>query len=124
MATSERYLRLADLASSQWGMVTAAQARRLDVTPQQLARMHRDGVLHRLQHGVYRLAGVPHDPLADLKAAWLSLDPEAAAADRLSPARPGRSRLTPLGRPGTPARRPRRRPQPVHRHRTQTDTGS
>lgn len=84
MATSERHLRLADLASSQWGMITAAQARKLDVTPQQLARMHRDGVLQRLQHGVYRLAGVPHDPLADLKAAWLSLDPEAAAADRLA----------------------------------------
>ncbi len=84
MASSERYLRLADLASSQWGMITAAQARHLDVNPQQLARMNRNGVLQRLQHGVYRLAGVPHDPLADLRAAWLSLDPEITAADRLA----------------------------------------
>jgi hypothetical protein len=84
MASSERYLQLADLASSQWGMITAAQARHLDVSPQQIARMNRSGVLQRLHHGVYRLAGVPHDPLADLRAAWLALDPEATAAARLA----------------------------------------
>lgn len=84
MATSERYLRLADLASGQWGMITASQARHLDVNAQQLARMNRNGVLQRLQHGVYRLAGVPHDPLAELRAAWLALDPETTAAARLA----------------------------------------
>ena len=80
----DRYLQLADLAASQWGMVTAAQARHLGVSAQQIARMNRNGMLQRLQHGVYRLAGVPHDPLADLRAAWLSLDPEITAADRLA----------------------------------------
>ena len=80
----DRYLQLADLAASQWGMVTAAQARHLGGSAQQSARLNRNGMLQRLQHGVYRLAGVPHDPLADLRAAWLSLDPEITAADRLA----------------------------------------
>lgn len=82
--TSTEYLQLADIAASQWGLVTAAQARRADVNPQQLARLSNAGVLQRLQHGVYRLAGVPHDRLTELKAAaWLGLDPQATATERL-----------------------------------------
>jgi putative AbiEi antitoxin of type IV toxin-antitoxin system len=84
MASPERYLLLADIASSQWGLVTTAQARHVGLTHQQLTRMARSGILQRLKHGVYRLAGVPHDPLAELKAAWLALDPETTAADRLT----------------------------------------
>lgn len=83
MVTSYRYLQLADIAASQWGMVTTSQARSVDVGPQQLTRMTGSGVLQRLQQGVYRIAGIPADPLADLKAAWLALDPETLAADRL-----------------------------------------
>ncbi len=37
-------------------MVTAAQARSFDVTPQALARFARQGILERLVHGVYRAA--------------------------------------------------------------------
>jgi predicted transcriptional regulator of viral defense system len=57
---------LADIAASQWGMLTAAQARQVNVNAQQIARLTNSGVLQRLQHGVYRLAGVPHDPLTEL----------------------------------------------------------
>ena len=84
MASSERYLLLADIADTQWGMVTTAQARHVDISHQQLARMTQSGILQRLQHGVYRLAGVPHEPLTELKAAWLAFDPETTAADRLA----------------------------------------
>jgi hypothetical protein len=70
-------------------MLTTAQARQSNINAQQLARLANSGVLHRLQHGVYRLAGVPHDPLTELKAAWLGLDPESTAADRLSRPDPG-----------------------------------
>lgn len=83
MVTSQRYLQLADIAASQWGMVTTSQARSVDVGPQQLTRMTGSGVLQRLQQGVYRIAGIPADPLTELKAAWLALDPETLAADRI-----------------------------------------
>jgi hypothetical protein len=83
VAASERYLQLADVAAGQWGLVTTAQARHVGLTHQQLTRMARTGILHRLHHGVYRLAGVPPDPFTELKVSWLALDPEATAADRL-----------------------------------------
>ncbi|WP_205878920.1 type IV toxin-antitoxin system AbiEi family antitoxin domain-containing protein [Mycobacterium camsae] len=83
MAATERYLQLADIAAGQWGLVTAAQARHVGLTHQQLTRMARSGILHRLHHGVYRLAGVPPDPFTELKVSWLALDPAATAAERL-----------------------------------------
>ncbi|WP_102145700.1 type IV toxin-antitoxin system AbiEi family antitoxin domain-containing protein [Mycobacterium hubeiense] len=89
MVRSERYLELADIAAGQWGMLTTAQAGQAGVNAQQIARLTRSGVLHRLQHGIYRLAGVPHDPLAELKAAWLGLEPDTLAADRLTRTDPG-----------------------------------
>ena len=76
-------LALSDLAAEQWGLVTAAQARPLDVTPQALARFARQGILERLVHGVYRVAGTPPSPLDDLRVAWLVLDPARRALDRL-----------------------------------------
>ncbi|MDN5757007.1 MAG: type IV toxin-antitoxin system AbiEi family antitoxin domain-containing protein [Tomitella sp.] len=81
-------LDLSDLAAEQWGLVTAAQARSLGVTPQALARFARQGILERLVHGVYRAAGAPPSPLDDLRAAWLTLDPARCARDRRREARP------------------------------------
>lgn len=81
-------LDLSDLAAEQWGLVTAAQARSLDVTPQALARYARQGILERLVHGVYRIAGSPPSPVDDLRAAWLALDPARRALDRRRDARP------------------------------------
>lgn len=80
---SERYLELADVAAGQWGLVTTAQARHVGLTHQQLTRMARKGILHRLHHGVYRLAGVPPDPFTELKVSWLALESDVTAADRL-----------------------------------------
>lgn len=81
-------LDLSDLAAEQWGLVTAAQARSLDVTPQALARFARQGILERLVHAVYRAAGAPPSPLDDLRAVWLALDPARRAIDRRRDARP------------------------------------
>lgn len=85
----ERYLELADIATVQWGLLTTAQARQVNVNAQQVARLAHSGVLQRLQHGVYRLAGIPDHPLTDLRAAWLGLEPDIAAADRLARPDPG-----------------------------------
>lgn len=77
-------LRVADVAASQWGLITTAQAAEVGQSPQAVARLARQGVLERLTHGVYRLAGTPADPQDDLRAAWLALDPRRMAGERLA----------------------------------------
>jgi len=76
-------LDLADVAAEQWGLITTAQARAVGQSPQSVARLAGQGVLERLTHGVYRLAGTPADPRDDLRAAWLALSPDRTAGKRL-----------------------------------------
>jgi predicted transcriptional regulator of viral defense system len=77
-------LRLADIGSEQWGLVTTAQARDAGATTQQIARMANAGDLVRLSHGVYRLAGNPVHRHEDLRVAWLGLEPTRLAGERLT----------------------------------------
>ncbi|WP_460649358.1 type IV toxin-antitoxin system AbiEi family antitoxin domain-containing protein [Kribbella endophytica] len=74
---------LADLAADQWGLVTTAQAEAAGSSRKTIGRFAQSGLLERLAQGVYRLAGAPPDPLEDLRAAWLALDPNRSAGDRL-----------------------------------------
>lgn len=67
---------ISPVASAQWGMITAGQARRLDVSRQDVNRLVNDGTLTVTDQAarVYRLSGVPEDPDLDpLRAAWLQL---------------------------------------------------
>ena len=48
-----------------------------------LSHWERDGRLVRLAHGVYRLGGVPVAPLDELRAAWMSAEPEKLAWERI-----------------------------------------
>jgi len=83
--SDERLLALADLAEGQWGLLTSGQAAaELDITALTLKRYADRGLLFRLRHGVYRLAGSPGSPLEQLRAEWLALEPRRTAADRLS----------------------------------------
>jgi len=77
------FLDLADVAAEQWGLITTAQASAVGQSPQSVARLAVQGVLDRLTHGVYRLAGTPADPRDDLRAAWLALSPDRTAGERL-----------------------------------------
>ena len=74
---------VADLAAGQWGLFTAAQARESGISRVQLARLTDADVLVRLTHGVYVLRGAAGIGELELRAAWLALDPERTAADRL-----------------------------------------
>ncbi|TFD50712.1 transcriptional regulator [Cryobacterium sp. Hh7] len=74
---------LEDLASGQWGLFTAAQARIRLVSRANLSHREREGRLVRLAHGVYRLGGVPVAPLDELRAAWMSTVPEKLAWERV-----------------------------------------
>lgn len=78
--------KLSPVAAEQWGMVTAAQARALQVSRVDLNRLVQDGTLERVEGAarVYRLTGSPPDPdLDDLRAAWLQLGEGVTTARRL-----------------------------------------
>ena len=75
---------LEELAASQWGLFTTAQARALGVSRANLSHRERDERLVRLAHGVYRIGGVPVAPLDDLRAAWMSTEPMVLAWERVS----------------------------------------
>ena len=80
---------IADIAASQWGMVTTAQARIHGIARANLAHRVRTGELERTEHyGVYRLAAAPSSPLDDLRAAWLSTNPEMLAPERTAALHP------------------------------------
>jgi hypothetical protein len=78
---------ISSVASEQWGMITAGQARRLDVSRQDLNRLIGDGVLAVTDAAarVYRLTGAPEDPDLDpLRAAWLQLGNARAWHERVA----------------------------------------
>lgn len=83
MKREERLLRLADLAESQWGLFTSAQAGDVGFTAQQLKRLADSELITRLRQGVYRLTGAPEDPEDPIRAEWLALDPGRLASERL-----------------------------------------
>ncbi|MGL4831373.1 MAG: type IV toxin-antitoxin system AbiEi family antitoxin domain-containing protein, partial [Propionibacteriaceae bacterium] len=84
MKESEARRALAEITESQWGLVTSRQALDRGVSHMQLTRFVNSGDLVRLVHGVYRDGGSPSHHLDDLRAAWLSADPERVAYERLS----------------------------------------
>ena len=74
---------LEELSTSQWGMVTTAQAVAHGVPRLDLSRLCQSGHLERLAHGVYRDAGAPSEEFESLRAAWLAADPSHTAEQRL-----------------------------------------
>jgi len=83
MKTTQALRALADLTSSQWGLVTTAQAAHVGVGRLELSRLTHTGHLERLGHGIYRAASAPTERRESLKAAWLSINPKLTAAERL-----------------------------------------
>lgn len=83
MKSREAVRRIAEVTTSQWGLVTSAQARRLGISHMQLTRMNEIGEIIRLTHGVYRLAGAPSPQHEMLRAEWLATDPDLQAHERL-----------------------------------------
>ena len=71
-----------DLAASQRGFLTAAQAREAGVDKLSLSRLCASGVVERVAHGVYRASGAPGFREEALYAAWLGLLPASPAYTR------------------------------------------
>ena len=76
-------LDLAEIAASQWGLVTTAQARATGSPPRKTWRGYTKAGWSGSLYGVYRVSGTPPSPLDDLRAAWLTLDPARTADQRL-----------------------------------------
>jgi hypothetical protein len=74
--------RLSQIAEDQWGLVTRRQAELAGISRATLQRLATNGVLERIAHGVYRLAGAPTPDHLGLRAAWLQLAPEVPAWER------------------------------------------
>jgi predicted transcriptional regulator of viral defense system len=72
-----------ELAEDQWGLLTRAQALAAGVPRATFARLASAGVLIRVAHGVYRIAGGPDPGHLELRAAWLQLDPATPAWQRV-----------------------------------------
>jgi predicted transcriptional regulator of viral defense system len=62
------------------GIISRGEARRLGVTGYQVKRYVANGSLIRVARGVYRLAGSPDTPAANLRAAVLAGGPDAVAS--------------------------------------------
>jgi hypothetical protein len=75
---------LAELATTQWGLVTTAQAVAVGVSRVLLSRMAARGELDRVVHGVYAAPGAASEEYAELRALWLALDPGRTAEERLA----------------------------------------
>jgi predicted transcriptional regulator of viral defense system len=74
--------RLSRYAEDQWGLVTRRQAEIAGVSRATLTRLASEGILERVRHGVYHLAGAPMPDHAELRAAWLQLAPDVPAWER------------------------------------------
>lgn len=71
--------RLGSIAERRWGLFTTAQATSAGVSRKQLVRLTSSGVIERVAHGVYRMAGAPPRPHESVYATWLSLGGATAA---------------------------------------------
>ena len=74
---------LQDIPAAQQGYFTRAQATAAGVEDYDLHRAGSKGFIHRVGHGVYRIAGAPSDRLRALRVAWLRLRPEATPRERM-----------------------------------------
>lgn len=83
MKTNKNISALMEVASSQWGMFTTAQAASEGVSRVQLGRMSSDGRIEPMARGTYRFTSAGDTEHAEMKAAWLSLLPGKTAYDRL-----------------------------------------
>lgn len=65
------YNQLVEIALDQYGFVTPADAREIDVDPHRLIEMARRGVIERVDHGLYRVPVVARTGLDQLMQATL-----------------------------------------------------
>jgi hypothetical protein len=83
MRTASALKALAQITTSQWGLVTTAQASSKGVTKLDISRLANAGHLERVVQGVYRDLGAPSSMFDEVRAYWLAARPELLAEQRL-----------------------------------------
>ena len=83
MKKSLSMIELENLAVSQWGLFTTAQAQELGVRRNQVSRMVNSGKIEPIGYGAYRFATGEETSSTGVKAAWLSVYPKELAFERL-----------------------------------------
>ncbi|WP_419848021.1 type IV toxin-antitoxin system AbiEi family antitoxin domain-containing protein [Candidatus Poriferisocius sp.] len=73
---------LDEIPMAQHGYFTSAQAAKKGIKNYELARAVSYGHIHRLDYGVYRVAGAGVDPHQELRVAWLRLAPALTPRQR------------------------------------------
>jgi hypothetical protein len=84
MKPAEVRATIAQLAASQWGLITTAQATAAGATRMLLTRMTDNGELERVVYGVYAVPAALADEQLEKRALWLTLDPTRTAEQRLA----------------------------------------
>jgi predicted transcriptional regulator of viral defense system len=82
MTTKENIQAISEIAASQTGLFTTAQAERFAVSRNVLAYMAKAGKIERLEHGVYRINGAPYSTEQGIYAVWLSTNPARMSYER------------------------------------------
>lgn len=83
MKKSQNMTDLENLAASQWGLFTTAQAQGFHLLRNQVSRMVDSGKVEPMGYGVYRFTAGAETGFAEIKAAWLLVYPKEFAYDRL-----------------------------------------
>lgn len=83
MKAVEILAQLESLAANQWGIITTAQAQREGISRLHINRLAGSGILTRARRGVYFLPSVQLGPLTDVREAWISLEPNLFAVERI-----------------------------------------
>ena len=73
-----------ELASSENGVFTTAQAARLDVPRDALSHAARSGRIERICKGAYRVSGAPRHELDELMAIWKLTSPDKFTYERVA----------------------------------------
>lgn len=81
MKTIEAIRAINDIAASQRGLFTTAQAQASGVDRYVVSRLVSMGNVERLAKGVYRMGGAPSTREEDVLAVWLTIDPERRPGD-------------------------------------------
>ena len=71
-----------EIAASQMGLFTTAQAERFGVSRNVIAYMAKTSKIERIEQGVYRIAGMPFDEKQGIYAVWLGTNPRLMAYER------------------------------------------
>ncbi|MFH8886756.1 type IV toxin-antitoxin system AbiEi family antitoxin domain-containing protein [Streptomyces californicus] len=82
MDRGEQLGRLAEYAADQWGLVTAAQAKRIGLNAVQILRLTEAGLLESVGRGVYLLQAAGFPLHLEIKVAWLRLQPAVFVSER------------------------------------------